>query len=173
MGLKSANRSESQDACFVIEGGGFSEALRVRFEAVARVGDVVDPRGEKLGRHRGIHLYTIGQRKGLGIAVGYRAYVSGIDANTSNVVLSDDPRDLESPRLTASDSTWIDGAPPSFPLRCTAQIRYRHSPAGAVVNPHGESGLRVEFDEPQRAIAPGQGVAFFNGDRVLGGGWID
>ncbi len=173
MGLKSANRQESQDACFAIEGGGFSEALRVRFDAAARAGDVIDPRGEKLGRHKGIHLYTIGQRKGLGIAVGCRAYVSRIDADARSVVLSDDPHDIESMRLTASDPTWIDGAPPSFPLRCTAQIRYRHSPAGAVVNPDGKGGLRVEFDEPQRAIAPGQGVAFFDGDRVLGGGWID
>ena len=173
MGLKSANRRESQDACFVIEGGGFSEALRVRFGVAARAGDVVDPRGEKLGRHKGIHLYTIGQRKGLGIAVGCRAYVSGIDEDTRSVTLSDDPRDIESTRLIASDPTWIDGAPPSFPLRCEAQIRYRHTPARAVVNPDGKGGLRVEFDEPQRAIAPGQGVAFFNGDRVLGGGWID
>ncbi len=173
MGLASANRPESQDACFIIEGGGFSEALRTRFEATARAGDVVDPRGEKLGRHKGIHLYTIGQRKGLGIAVGSRAYVSGIDVDNSSVVLSDDPRDLESTRLTASSPTWIDGTAPSFPLRCTAQIRYRHAPAGAVVNPDGKGGLRVEFEKPQRAVAPGQGVALFDGDRVLGGGWID
>jgi len=167
----SARRPESQDACLAVEGGGFAEALRRRFRAAARPGPVVDRRGIELGRHGGIHNYTVGQRKGLGIAVGRRAYVSGIDASRAAVVLTDEPADLDASGLVASRAVWHGGAPaPRF--ECAAQIRYRHAPAVASVAVEGDT-VEVRFAEPQRAAAPGQAVVFYDGDRVIGGAWID
>jgi len=165
--LASADAPESQDACFGDGDLGFAEALRRRFGAAARGGEVLDRDGE----HGGIHLFTVGQRKGLGIATGRRAYVSMIDPATARVVLTGAPADLESDRLRASGFVW-HGDPPAGPVRCGAQVRYRSSPADAEAVPDGR-GVSVLFDSPQRAVAPGQAVVLYDGDRVLGGGWID
>jgi tRNA-specific 2-thiouridylase len=119
LGFPNAERAESQDACFAMkEESGFAEALRRRFGGVSRAGDIIDPTGEVIGAHGGIHRYTVGQRKGLGVALGRRAYVSRIDAEEGHVVLTDDPRHLESVTLTASPLIWTGEVPAALPMRC-------------------------------------------------------
>ena len=169
-----AERKDSQDACFSYGEEGFAEALRIRFNAVSRPGSVMNMSGERIGNHQGIHLYTIGQRKGLRIAVGKRAYVARIDGNKDRVYLTDNPKDLTCKVLYASNPVWTGGsAPDVFPIRCEAQIRYRHHPARAEASIDETGALRIRFDLPESAAAPGQAVVLFDGDRVLGGGWID
>jgi tRNA-specific 2-thiouridylase len=173
MGLTNAERKESQDACFVYSEGSFAEGLRVKFDAPARPGVVVDNEGNSLGEHTGIHNYTIGQRKGLGIAVGRRAYVTRIDSPRSQVVLSDALEDLESRYLWATQTVWTSGRPTEFPVRCKAQIRYRHRPVDAVIVSEKAGRVTLRFDTPQRAVAPGQAAVFYLDQQVLGGGWIE
>jgi len=173
MGLPNADRAESQDACFAGDEAGFAEALRLAFGGRARGGAIVGTDGRELGRHDGVHRYTIGQRKGLGLALGGRAYVCRIDADTGRVVLSEDPADLESIGLEASGFRWSGGNAQAGPFRCEAQIRYRHRAVAATAEILGGGLLRVLFDEKVRAVAPGQAVVVYRGDRVLGGGWIE
>ena len=168
-----AERKDSQDACFSYGEEGFAEALRIRFNAVSRPGAVMNMRGERVGNHQGIHLYTVGQRKGLRIAVGKRAYVSRIDADKDRIYLTDNPTDLACKALYASGVTWTGGVPPALPLRCEAQIRYRRRPARVEVALTDTGELKLTFDVPESAAAPGQAVVLYDGDRVLGGGWID
>jgi len=173
MGLPNAEDAESQDACFADGGDGFAESLRRSFGASSRTGAIVGPDGRELGRHEGVHRFTVGQRKGLGVAARGRAYVCRIDGTAGRVVLSDDLADLESDGLEASDFRWIGGPDPVGPFRCEAQIRYRHRAAAATAEILGGGLLRVRFDERVRAVAPGQAVVLYREDRVLGGGWID
>lgn len=168
-----AERKDSQDACFSYGEEGFAEALRIRFNAVSRPGAVLNMKGERMGNHQGIHLYTVGQRKGLRIAVGKRAYVARIDGDKDRVYLTDNPGDLACTSLTATDITWTGGVMPPLPIRCEAQIRYRHHPARAEASLDDTGRLRVQFDLPESAAAPGQAVVLFDGERVLGGAWID
>lgn len=173
MDLPCAERPESQDACFQHKEGGFSEALRQRFHGPRRTGEVVDSFGNLLGTHDGIHKYTVGQRKGLGIAMGRRAYVAGIEAARNRIVLTDDVEAIKSTQLFASSFFWTGGVKPNLPVACEGQIRYRHksSPAKASITDDGR--LRVIFENPQKAVAPGQAVVLYDGVRVIGGGWID
>lgn len=170
-GLPSAERPESQDACLGTDGERLGEALRRRFGEVARPGEIVDTDGRVLGRHAGIHRFTVGQRKGLGVAAGERAYVCAIDAARGAVVVCTDPRELEADELEAAGATWL--GPPPGPGPVTAQIRYRHAAAPARVEQLAEDRLRVRFDLPQRAVTPGQAVVVYDGERVVGGGWIE
>jgi tRNA-uridine 2-sulfurtransferase len=175
MSFPNAKRKESQDACFVYRNeAGFAEALRMRFGADAKPGDVLDDSGAVLGTHPGIHRFTVGQRKGLGIATGRRAYVSRIDPETRSVVLSDSVDTLFSKCLVAHGFVWTGGcAPARLPLRCQAQIRYRHRPAWGIADTSDDGRLIFRFDTPQKAVAPGQAVVLYDGDRVMGGAWID
>ncbi len=169
--LPSAERAESQDACFTGGKGGFAEALRVHFDASEQPGVFVDPEGNRLGEHRGIHHFTIGQRKGLNIALGRRAYVSAICADAHEVVVTDDPESLFATGLVAQNLRWA-GAPPVESFDCHAQIRYRSPAVPVRVDVNADATVRVVFTEPQRAVTPGQAVVFYEGDHVLGGGWI-
>jgi tRNA-specific 2-thiouridylase len=171
-GLASADRPESQDACFSAGDDGFAEALRLRFGAPERPGVIVDPAGRELGRHPGIHRFTIGQRRGTGVSLGRRAFVTRIRADSNEVLMSDRVDDLLAERLCADRIQWSAGPAPSAPFACEAQYRYRTPAVGATVSPLPDQRAQVVFDEPQRALTPGQAVVFYDGDRVLGGGWI-
>jgi tRNA-specific 2-thiouridylase len=131
-----------------------------------------DRDGRELGRHEGIHRFTIGQRKGLGLSAGIPLYVVDIDAEDAAVTVG--PReDLERATLTASRVNWISGDTPSAAIRAHARIRYRHNEAPATITPLGSDRANVAFDDPQTAITPGQAVVFYDGEYVIGGGWID
>ncbi|MFH2009412.1 MAG: tRNA 2-thiouridine(34) synthase MnmA [bacterium] len=172
-GLSSAERPDSQDACFTTEDVGFAEALRLRFGAPERPGTIVDGQGRELGRHRGIHGFTIGQRKGLGVALGHRTYVAAIRPESDEVVLSDDIEDLQAGSFTAAAVTWSPGVESVGAVDCEVQIRYRSAAVKARVELGPPGGAVVTFESPQRAVTPGQAAVFYEGEYVLGGGWID
>jgi tRNA-specific 2-thiouridylase len=169
LGLAVADKHDSQEICFVAAG---EHADFVAKRAALDGGEIRDADGRVLGRHEGIHRFTIGQRKGLGISAGIPLYVVDIDAAGSVVTVG--PRAaLERTSLTASRVNWMSGDTPASPVRATVQIRYRHSEAFATVTPLNGARARVDFDSPQSAITPGQAVVFYAEDVVLGGGWID
>ncbi len=169
-GLIVADKPDSHEICFVPDGDYASFVAR-RLPGGPRDGRVVDTAGNVLGHHQGVHRFTVGQRKGLGVSSPARLYVTALDAASGTVTVG--PRTaLERTALTAGGVNWIEGPPrPASPV--TAQIRHHHAPAPARVWPLGDAGLRLEFDEPQPAITPGQAVVVYEDDVVLGGGWID
>jgi tRNA-specific 2-thiouridylase len=135
-----------------------------------RAGSIVDSSGRVLGQHAGLHRFTVGQRKGLGVATGVPLYVLKLEPATADIVVG--PRDeLGRSELVAADVNWISGTAPSSPRRITARIRHRHRDAPATVTASG-ADASVRFDEPQLAVAPGQAVVFYDEEEVLGGGWI-
>jgi len=138
---------------------------------IVRPGKIVDEKGTVLGDHTGIHQYTVGQRKGLGVAVGKPLYVIQTDVENSRVVVGE-PGDLLKRGLIAQQLNWISLEKLDSPIRVQAQIRSRHGAAPATLSNAEEGSVSVEFDEPQRAITPGQAVVFYEGDTVIGGGWI-
>ena len=168
-GFINASKPDSQDICFVPDGdyAGFIE----RRAGEMRAGDFITPEGRVLGRHKGIAHYTIGQRKHLGIAVGEPVYVVRINADDNTVVLGDESL-LFGTVCTVADFNWISGTAPSAPIRCAAKTRYRQKeqPCSATVNSDGTVSL--VFDEPIRAVTPGQSAVLYDGDVVLGGGII-
>ena len=169
--LRVANKPDSQDICFVPDGdyAGFIERYTGKsFEP----GNFVDQEGHVLGQHRGIICYTIGQRKGLGLALHEPMYVCRIDPKTNTVVLGRD-RDLWSKELTAKDFHWISGEVPTGTQRIKAKIRYRHQEQWANAEITGPDSIHLVFDEPQRAITCGQSVVLYDGDVVVGGGTIN
>jgi tRNA-specific 2-thiouridylase len=169
LGLAVAEKNDSQEICFVAAG---EHAEFVGRRAALESGEIRDTGGHVLGHHSGIHRFTIGQRKGLGLSAGIPLYVVDIDADSSVVTVG--PREaLERASLTASRVNWMSGETPSSPVRAGVQIRYRHAEAAATITPLADDRARVEFDQPQSAITPGQAVVFYEGDVVLGGGWID
>jgi tRNA-uridine 2-sulfurtransferase len=170
LGLDSAENPESQDACFATDTESFPEVLRKYFKAESPGGAIVDESGNPLGRHLGIHQYTIGQRQGLGVSLGQRAWVKRIDPATGEIELTTSGEALMATGLDVSDVRWLS-EPEARP--CQVQIRYRHAATPARVEPLGSDRARIVFEQPQRAVAPGQAAVWYDGDRVLGGGWID
>jgi tRNA-specific 2-thiouridylase len=169
-GLPVADKPDSVEICFVPDGDHAGLVRRRRPES-ATAGAVVDRAGNVLGNHDGFERFTVGQRKGLGIATDRKRYVLEIVPATNTVVLGD-REDLLAPGLVASRVNWLID-PPEAPRACTAMIRYRHPGAPARVAALPDGGARVEFAAPQSAVTPGQAVAIYDGDRVLGGGWIE
>ena len=171
LNLRVASKPDSQEICFVPDGdyAGFIERAAPELK---RPGTIVDRDGEVLGTHAGVHRYTIGQRKGLGLSSTAPLYVLEIRPDESQVVVG--PRDaLGRSTLTASQVNWVSGIRPQEWQSVTAQIRHRHDAAPGRVRALDEARAEMEFDEPQTAITPGQAVVFYDGDLVLGGGWID
>ena len=168
-GFLNANKKESQDICFVPDGD-YAAFIEKRLNKTAEKGNFVDKNGNILGEHKGIIRYTIGQRKGLGIALGKPAFVTEIRPETNEVVLGE-PEDLLHKKLTAENVNLISVESIDKPLRCKAKIRYSklEQPAVAFMR---EGKLFVEFDESQRAITKGQAVVLYDGDIVIGGGTI-
>jgi len=179
MDLAVASKGDSQEICFVPNGdyAAFMDAyLKEKGVEVERTsGEIVTTEGRTLGRHEGVHHFTVGQRKGLGIATGEPLYVIATDPATQRVTVGAN-RDLESARFVANRVNWISiaGAAPGETVRAQVKIRNKHAAAEATLCGTADAGrVEVLFDHPQRAITPGQGAVFYSGDIVLGGGWIE
>ena len=168
MGLRTAAKPDSQDLCFVGDGS-YRDFIRSRFPDAARPGPLVMSDGSVLGRHRGLVDFTIGQRKGLGIAVGEPRYVVGIEPQTATVTLGT-REDLLVAGCLVEDVSFVAGVPPED-FRVTVKIRYRSEDVAATLAPAGAS-WRVIFSNPQLAVAPGQAAVFYRDNEVLGGGTI-
>ena len=169
-GLVTAKKRESQDICFV-PGGDYASFICGYTGHEYPQGDFVSTDGTVMGTHKGIINYTIGQRKGLGLALKKPAYVLSIDTDQNQVILGDN-EDLFTRELTADSFNWVSTDVPQSDIKAMARIRYRHHEAPATIAPLSEDTVRIIFDEPQRAITRGQSVVVYDGDYVLGGGII-
>ena len=169
-GLPVAHKLESQEVCFV-GGAGAGEYVMSRPEASGdRAGDIVDNAGNVLGQHDGVARFTVGQRKGLGLGTHDKLYVLNIDRSSRRVTVGDDDA-LMFTGLRATRATWPAGEPRG-PIEAEVRIRYRHRGARGRIEAN-EDGVRVTFDAPVKAVAPGQAAVFYEGDEVLGGAWIE
>jgi tRNA-specific 2-thiouridylase len=171
-GLRVADKPDSHEICFVADNDYAAFIERRTGGAVPREGPICDQDGRVLGRHRGVHHYTVGQRKGLGLATGTPLYVIALEPASQTVVVGERAA-LERDTMPVADVTWSAGAPPGGPFRALVQIRHGHRAAPALVTPCGSGRAQVRFDTPQSAVAPGQAAVFYDGDVVRGGGWID
>ncbi len=170
LNLRVAEKKDSQEICFVPDQD-HARFIRQRGNTPDTSGEIVTTDGTIVGRHDGYERYTVGQRKGLGIAFGEPRFVVRLEPDTRRVVIG--TRDeLARTELTAAGANWLV-EPPAAPLRCRVKIRYRSAAAAATVEPSGDDRFRVRFDEPCYGIAPGQAAVCYDGDRVLGGGWIE
>jgi tRNA-specific 2-thiouridylase len=173
--LPVADKPESMELCFVPNGNyvQFIEAYsRERGTPLAaESGEIVSESGDVLGRHSGLHNFTVGQRRGLGLAVGQPLYVIALDPAANRVIVGEDAA-LRRTACEVEAVNWIAGAPPDRPLHAQVKIRHKHEAAPATVEPLGSSAARVTFDSPQRAVTPGQAAVFYSAEVVLGGGWI-
>jgi tRNA-uridine 2-sulfurtransferase len=174
--LAIAEKKESQEICFVPDGdySGFIDRYLAAEQQTSRLpgeGEIVTASGQVLGTHSGIHRYTIGQRRGIGISDSRPLYVLNVDAASNKVVVGYDD-ELLSDEFTAAGVNWIAIENPGRPVRAEVRVRYRHTAAPATITPLPDSRARVTLDEPQRAITPGQATVFYRGDEVVGGGWI-
>jgi tRNA-specific 2-thiouridylase len=170
LGLPNADKPESQEICFVPDG---DHAGFVAARSLVRPGVIRDDDGREVGRHEGIHQFTIGQRRGLGVAAGAPRYVTGIDVQSGEVTIGASEA-LYRDALSVAELAWAGDAP-AQPIRAAVQLRHRHTPQPAVVEPRGDGGAYVRLDRAERAVTPGQAAVFYGGvggDEVLGGGFI-
>ncbi len=171
LGLKVAEKPDSQEICFVPDGD-YAAFVARKEPAVARAGAIVDTHGNVLASHEGVHRFTVGQRKGLGVSGQAPLYVLKIEAESGQVTVG--PRAaLDQATLTASGVNWVSMDAPSGWRPVEAQIRHRHRAAAGRVRALDADRAEFVFDHPQPAITPGQAVVFYDGDFVGGGGWID
>jgi tRNA-specific 2-thiouridylase len=170
-----AEKPESQEICFVPTGNYVRFIEGYLQEQGSRLpeneGEIVTTSGEVIGRHHGLHQYTVGQRRGLGFSTGRPVYVVSLDRANNRLVVGDDA-ELRSTACEVRDVNWISFAAPERPIEAMVRIRNRHEPAAAVISALDATSARVCFREAQRAITPGQAAVFYSGERVLGGGWI-
>jgi len=174
--LPVADKKESQDICFV-EGKRYLDFLRERYPerlAASPAGAIRDAEGRELGRHEGVHGFTIGQRRGVNVAAGRRLYVTRLEPETQTVVVADEAALFRS-EARIHRVSFPSGAPPEGPVLGVAQIRSHHAPAAARFFPAGPGAADVQFHEPQRAMTPGQSLVLYDaaGERVLAGGVIE
>lgn len=169
-GFVNAKRAESQDICFISNGDYVSFIEKYTGKSYP-AGDFVDTDGNILGRHKGIIRYTIGQRKGLGLALKNPMYVCSIDPKTNRIILGSN-EDLMRRELDVLNFNWIACDAPKSKMRAHARIRYRHKESPAEIIPTGENSVHIIFDEPQRAVTSGQSAVLYDGDVVIGGGYI-
>jgi len=172
-GLPVSEKPESQEICFVPEGD-YRDVVRARTPGAMRPGAFVDLTGRVLGAHAGHQGFTVGQRRGIGVALGQPAYVLDIDASTGTVTLGG-RKDLERSAAELSEVQWMSIDPPTVgaELRIEAQIRHRRRTVSGTVIRTGASTASLRFDEPEEAVTPGQAAVLYSGDVLLGGGWID
>jgi tRNA-specific 2-thiouridylase len=172
LGLRVAEKPESQEVCFIPDDDyrRFLEARKGK--GILKPGEVVDRQGRVLGFHEGLHSFTIGQRRGLGIAAPHPYYVLALDRE-SNRVVAGRKDELQANGLVAEGMNWISVPEPEGEVEALVQIRYRHPGVAAVISPLGDGRVRVHFQIPQKSVTPGQAAVFYRGDEVLGGGWIE
>ncbi len=171
LGLATAEKPESQEICFVPDGDYARVVETLRPGALPGTGEIVHEDGRVLGQHRGIHHFTVGQRRGLSLGAAQRLYVTRIEAKRNRIVVGGEEALLAREARLESVS-WIAGEAPEGALEATVRVRYRHEGARAAIEPDGKDGARLVFRDPVRAISPGQAAVFYQGDQVLGGGWI-
>ncbi len=175
LNLPVAEKSDSQEICFVPNGdyAAFIEAYfrEQRLDAGESRGEIVDTNGRILGEHNGTHHFTVGQRRGVGVAAGEPLYVIATEPATQRVIVGRN-QDLLRESLIASEVNWISIEPIQEPRRAQVKIRNKHNPAPATLMPGSDGEVEVRFEEPQRAVTPGQAAVFYDGELVLGGGWI-
>jgi tRNA-specific 2-thiouridylase len=174
--LAVAEKKESQEICFVPDGdyAGFIDRYLEAEQQTDRLpgaGEIVNSAGESVGQHSGIHRYTIGQRRGIGVANARPLYVLNVNATDNRVIVGYDD-ELLSDEFMAAGVNWIAFDNPTEPIEASVRIRYRHQSAAATITPLPDNRAHIKFVEPQRAITPGQATVFYRGDEVLGGGWI-
>jgi tRNA-specific 2-thiouridylase len=176
-GLPTSEKAESQEICFIPDNDyakfieDYLDERGDRATSLPAGGEIVDAVGRVLGQHEGTHRFTVGQRRGLGISAPEPLYVVQIQ-RASRRVVAGPKAELYRDELVARDVNWVSITAPDGPLRCAARVRYRAADAPATLEPIAGGRVRVRFDEPQRAITPGQAVVFYDGDDVVGGGWI-
>jgi tRNA-uridine 2-sulfurtransferase len=178
-----AEKPESQEICFVPSGSyvrfiesylreqGTTQNGRTGELKLGEPGEIVSTSGEVLGRHNGLHNYTVGQRRGLGLAEGHPMYVVSLDRANNHLIVGED-RDLRSSVCEVHNVNWIPFPSPNAPIVAHVRIRNHHEPAEAEITPISGNSASIAFREPQRAITPGQAAVFYSGEQVLGGGWI-
>jgi tRNA-specific 2-thiouridylase len=173
--LALAEKPDSQEICF-IPGGDYKQFITNYLEEQGQAvpesaGELVSSAGERIGQHDGVHNFTVGQRKGLGVSSPSPLYVLQIDPTSHRVTVGAEA-ELTSKTLRVNRLNWISIPELAKPMRVQAKIRHRHEPAWALLEPAGEGEALATFDEPQRAVTPGQSAVFYDGDEVVGGGWI-
>ncbi len=173
MNLKSSDKPDSTGVCFV-PGGNYRDYLEQRHEFESCEGEIINMKGELLGKHKGIYSFTVGQRRRLGITTGKPMYVIKIDPSTNRVIVGEES-EIYSTKLIAKNISWINHLDKinGGSAEVRAKVRYRHKESDASVSMTSETDALVEFKKPQRSITPGQAVVFYKGNKVLGGGWID
>lgn len=169
--FKIADKPESQEICFIPEGD-YRQFIQQRVVGILQSGPILDKQGKVLGFHEGLIQFTIGQRRGLGIATGKPVYVIAIDKGENAVIVGEEA-DLYSRSLTAKELNWVAIENLGAEMEVMAKIRYLHTGAKAVISPINEDRVKVEFNQPQRAITPGQSVVFYQNDILVGGGIIE
>jgi tRNA-uridine 2-sulfurtransferase len=169
MGLSTADKPESMDLCLVEKHGSMQSFLEQYL--APKPGEIVNCQGQVLGQHQGIHNYTIGQRRGIGLAAPEPLYVVALDAGKNQVMVGS-REETHSPECMVDRINWVSIEPPSGPIRATVQVRYRSAAVPVTVIPLADGGARLLFDEPQFGITPGQAAVWYDDDVVLGGGII-
>ena len=170
LGLRVAHKMDSQEICFIPDGD-YRVFLKTHAPEMMKPGPILTVDGKEMGQHRGLALYTVGQRRGLGIPAAQPLYVVRLDTANNAVVVGSDSA-VWSREFLACDVSWIAFSQPPERVRAKVKIRYLHKEQGATIHVLDEHTVQVRFDEPQRAITPGQAAVFYDGDIVLGGGTI-
>jgi len=170
LGLRVHNKPESQEVCF-IHGSSYHSFLSERLKESVASGPIMDQAGNVLGRHKGIPFYTVGQRRGLRLAKGKPLYVIGIDRERNAIIVGGE-EEVYGDTFIADSINWISSKEMTSPFTAQVKIRYNHPGSEAILSFKGENEVEVKFKSPQKAITPGQAAVFYDGETVLGGGWI-
>jgi tRNA-specific 2-thiouridylase len=170
VGLRVHDKPESQEVCFIQESS-YHSFLQERLGGLIEPGPIMDQKGNILGKHKGIPFYTIGQRRGLRLAKGKPLYVIGIDRKRNALIVGEE-REVYGDTFIVNTLNWINFQEGTSPLSAQVKIRYKHPGSEAVISPKEGGEVEVKFKSPQKAITPGQAAVFYDGETVLGGGWI-